>query len=102
MTQSIWHYALLAGCVLVAVVAVLIAVLFMAFADSPEANLAVRRAAVPTIVWLVAALIIARHCLNYPAAWWSYPIAYLAAASPPVVLIGATLLQLRSRKSRHN
>ena len=89
------HYILIGVCVVVAIAGVFVGVLFCAFADSPEGNRAVRRALPIAVVWTIIALALSRHCMLHPAAWWSYVLGVLAAASPPGVLIGLTFLMMR-------
>jgi hypothetical protein len=92
------HYILLAGCGLVSLLAIMVSVLFLAFADSPDAGRGAGRAFWPVVVWTLAVQMIARHLIRQPAVWWHYPLAYLAVASPPVVLIGLTFFIMSMKK----
>jgi hypothetical protein len=97
---SFVHFILMTGCILVAIVALFLSVLFMAFADSPDSNLAVRRALTPGMIWAVAALIIASYLIKHHVSWWYYPLAYLVAASPPFVLFGLTAVLMSLKKPK--
>src|SRR5258708_5083259 len=95
--HGILHYMLIAGCVLVALAGLFVSVIFCAFSDSPDANRAVQRALTPTAISTAVAFCFARHWVLHPTAWWSYVFGFVALASPPVFLIGLTLLLIRWR-----
>jgi hypothetical protein len=91
---------LVAGYVLVVIVALFMSLIFVAFADSPDWNLAARRALIPAMVWIVISLFLARRWIMHPAGWWSYPLAYLIAASPPVFLFFTVSLLMKFNKRK--
>jgi hypothetical protein len=84
------HLILVAGCVIVALLALAVCLFFLAFADSPESNKAAVRAMWPALVYILIAEAVAGHFVRNPVAWWSYVLAYVIVATPPVVLIGLT------------
>ena len=65
-----------------------LATLFMtAFGDEPRTKRAVQRAITPVTVWIVGVVILGGIELIRRGEWWSVALAYIAALSPPVVLV---------------
>jgi len=94
------HFILVAGCVFVALIALAVCLFFLAFADSPDANHAASRALWPGMVYTLVAEGVAGHFIRNPSSAWSYVLAYLLAATPPLVLIGLTFSLMAWSKRR--
>src|SRR5256885_17214172 len=93
------HLILLAGCVLVALVALAVCLFFLAFADSPDSNHAAVRALGPAVVYTLVAEAVAGDFICNPPSAGAYVVADLLSGAPPPVLFGVTL-SLISRGER--
>ena len=77
--------------------------LFMtAFGDSPRANLAVRRAITPVVLWIALVVILGGVALINRGQWWSVLLAYALAPSPPFVFLGLVSLLMAGGRGRNS
>jgi hypothetical protein len=92
----------IAWCMLVAVTT-LVTLFMTAFGDEPRTKRAVQRAITPVMAWIVGVVILGGVALVRRGEWWSVALAFVAAFSPPamlVALIGAQMAWDRRTSGR--